>query len=534
MLLEYIKENKIYKTESSNEDLEIIIDCATNNFKYSIISKTNITLISATILKENIINSKDLYFLNGYQSWTDTHLTNINFVEKNILKMPKFITEKFGMRDYGDAKFYNYKKNKLHSYDLFYIKGSRNDFFYNLNYKNAYLIFEINKKTKTLNLISDIKGKVLKKDESFILFNFKYFDTYELGLSSFKEDFKSSKNKKILGYSSWYNYYQNINEDIILNDLEALDNRFDLFQIDDGYETFVGDWLDIDSNKFKHGLSSIVEKIHQKGMLAGIWLAPFVCETNSKLFKNHNDWIKKYPDGSLVKGGGNWSSFFALDLEKSEVKEYISSCLKYYIDLGFDYFKLDFIYAGSIVNNKGKTKAETQRESYEFLRMILKNKLILGCGNNLFSSANIFDYSRVGCDTSLIFDDFWYMRHFHRERNSTKHTIVDTITRSIFDDVLFLNDPDSFILRDENNKLSFSQKIALITINAIFGSILMTSDNIKTYDKEKNKVLDNALDIFYNATNKYYEVKNNIYTIYYTLQDREFVIKYDSKKGILL
>ena len=36
---------------------------------------------------------------------------------------------------------------------------------------------------------------------------------------------------------------QDINEKIILRDLDALDSRFELFQIDDGYETFVGDWL---------------------------------------------------------------------------------------------------------------------------------------------------------------------------------------------------------------------------------------------------------------------------------------------------
>lgn len=534
MLIEYIKENKLYKTSMSNEDLEIIINDYNNNYKCDVIVKNDITLNKAIISLNNFINSNDLYFLNGYQSWTDTHLTNMEMVEKNILKMPKFITEKFGMLDYGDAKFYEYNKNKLHGYDLFYIKGNKNDFFYNLNYKQAYLIFEIIKNTKVLNLISDVKDKTLKTGETFTIFNYKYFDNYSSGLANFKKDFVSQSNKKILGYSSWYNYYQNINEEIILKDLEALDNRFDLFQIDDGYETFVGDWLDIDSKKFKNGLEEIVNKIHKKGMLAGIWLAPFVCETNSRLFKEHNDWIKKYPDGSLVKGGGNWSSFYALDLEKNEVREYITNCLNRYMDLGFDYFKLDFIYAASIVNNKNKTKAETQRESYEFLRSILKNKLILGCGNSLFSSSNIFDYSRVGCDTSLIFDDIWYMKHFHRERNSTKHTIVDTITRSIFDNALFLNDPDSFILRDENNKLSKAQKNALITINAIFGSILMTSDNIKTYDKEKNEILDNALNIFYNATNKYFDVKNNIYTIHYTLLNKEYIIKYDSKKGILL
>ncbi len=534
MLLKYIKNNEIYETKSSNNDLDIIITCDNTNYKCVILAKTNIELLNANISFANIINENDQYFLNGYQSWTDTHLTNIKFYEKDILKMPKFITEKFGMNDYGDAKFYNYDKNKLHGYDLFYIKGNNEDFFYNLNSENSYLIFEIIKNTKVLNLISDVSGKTLKTDESFVIYNFKHYKTYNEGLNNFKQDFVSRTNKKILGYSSWYNYYQNINDDIILKDLDALDDRFDLFQIDDGYETFVGDWLDIDSNKFKNGLKGIVDKIHNKNMLAGIWLAPFVCETNSKLYKEHNDYIKRYPDNSLVKGGGNWSSFYALDLEKKEVRDYIKKCLDYYIDLGFDYFKLDFIYAASIVKNQGKTRAETQRESYEFLRSILKDKLILGCGNNLFSSSHIFDYSRVGCDTSLIFDDFWYMRKFHRERNSTKNTLVDTITRSIFDNSLFLNDPDSFILRDENNKLSFKQKEALITINALFGSILMTSDNIKTYDNTKKEILNKALNIFKNAKNKEYTLNNSIYTIRYTLDDQNYEIKYDSRKGVLI
>ena len=43
--------------------------------------------------------------------------------------------------------------------------------------------------------------------------------------------------KKLFGYTSWYNYYQNINESIILRDLDALDSRFELFQIDAATET---------------------------------------------------------------------------------------------------------------------------------------------------------------------------------------------------------------------------------------------------------------------------------------------------------
>ncbi len=534
MIFKYIKEGKVFETENSNSDVEIVTSNTTNHVYVKVIAKTNIELLDVVLSFENIIYDKDFYFLNGYQSWTDTHLTNIKFVEKDILKMPKLITQKFGLLDYGDSKFYEYNKNILHGYDLFYSIGNKECFFYNLNFTKAYLIFEINKKDKLLNLISNTQGKILSNGESFVVFDFKNFNNYNEGLENFKKDFVSRSNKKILGYSSWYNYYQNINEEIISQDLDSLDSRFDLFQIDDGFETFVGDWLDIDKNKFPNGLNAVMNKIHDKNMLAGIWLAPFVCETNSKLFKEHNDWIKRNKDGSLVTSGGNWSSHYALDLEKTEVREYIKKCLEYYMGLGFDYFKLDFIYAASIVKNKGKTRAETQRESYEFLRNILKDKLILGCGNSLFSSTNLFDYSRVGCDTSLKFDDVWYMKYLHRERNSTKNTIVDTITRSIFNERLFLNDPDSFILRDTNNDLSNEQKVALITINAIFGSILMTSDNIKTYDNDKQQILEEALNIFKNAYNKSYEINGSIYTITYYIDNKKYTIKYNAKKGVLL
>lgn len=52
------------------------------------------------------------------------------------------------------------------------------------------------------------------------------------------------------GYTTWYNYYPNINDKIVTQDLEALskvDADIDIFQIDDGYQTNVGDWLSVDA-----------------------------------------------------------------------------------------------------------------------------------------------------------------------------------------------------------------------------------------------------------------------------------------------
>ena len=91
------------------------------------------------------------------------------------------------------------------------------------------------------------------------------------------------------------------------------------------------------------------------------------------------------------------------------------------------------------------------------------------------------------------------MRLFHRERISTKVTLQNTIYRSIFNQRLFGNDPDVFLLRVENIELNQKQKYALTIINALFGSVLMTSDNIATYNDYQKSVLTKALDLFKNA-----------------------------------
>ena len=239
------------------------------------------------------------------------------------------------------------------------------------------MLIELIKDNRNIHLTSDVKGIKLSSGESKAVLDYYFFDSYREGIEQFNICYPKKNIEKLFGYTSWYNYYQNINEEIILRDLNALDSRFNLFQIDDGYETFVGDWLDVDTAKFPNGLKPILDNIHNRGFKAGLWLAPFVAEEKSKLFKEHNDWIKRDSKGKLVKSGGNWSGHYALDLDKQEVRDYIEKCLKHYMDMGFDFFKLDFLYAVGLIPTVGKSRSQTQREAYQFLRNVLKDKLIL-------------------------------------------------------------------------------------------------------------------------------------------------------------
>ena len=99
---------------------------------------------------------------------------------------------------------------------------------------------------------------------------------------------------------------------------------------------------------------------------------------------------------------------------------------------------------------------------------------------------------------------------------------------------LFGNDPDVFLLRDDNMKMSKEQRRSLTILNALFGSLLFTSDNIATYDDEKKAMFDEALKIFYNAHNRRYITKGNIIDITFELYGKPQHLIYDINKGVFI
>ncbi|MCQ2799429.1 MAG: alpha-galactosidase [Bacilli bacterium] len=527
MILKYSCENEQRNTSLTNGDVAITI----YGEKVVLKALKDVTLVDANISFSHEFHKDDLFFLNGYQSWTDTKEFKFSETLRDVRKIPKFMDNIWKFSCYGDSFIVDYKKSKFHAFDIGYVRGSDPLFIASKNYQNAYLVIEFLKDDNLVVLRSDVTNKELKAGEEFVLFDYLISSSIDSSMKAYFEKMAPKSNKKLFGYTSWYNYYQNINEDIILNSLTKADSRFDLFQIDDGYETFVGDWMNVDKNKFPNGLSPIIKKIKEKNMLSGIWLAPFVAETNSELFKNHNDYIARYDNGEMVCAGGNWSKFYALDLDKPEVVSYIKECLKYHKDLGFDFFKLDFLYAASKKPMKGKTHAETAEFAYNLINEVIGDKLILGCGAIPSNSYGKFDYLRIGPDITLTFDDVFYMKLMHRERVSTKITLQNSVWRYAFNGHAFLNDPDVFLLRDDNIKLKKSQKEAVLLINSLFGSLLMTSDNPLDYDDEKKALLNEGLERFRNAKVLSYETVKKGIKVTYSLNDKEKSFIYNVKKG---
>jgi alpha-galactosidase len=428
-------------------------------------------------------------FVNGYQSWTDSYEHSSTDRLPVLTPTARLLTRKYRVDAYSDVTWMNHPQGKgqFYGYTFAYGRwGKEYRLIGSLSEDSGFTIIDLQVPAKTLRICKDLKGITLSSPmtmEWVILEGQRnaVFDTY-FTLQGIPKPATPVRS----GWTSWYHYYQAISEPIILKNLESfssLHTQPGIFQIDDGYQAAIGDWLSIDSTKFPNGMKPIAEAIHLKGHLAGLWLAPFVAEQKSSLFINHPTWFLKDAKGQPVCAGGNWSGAYALDLENAEVKEYLRSVFRTVLeDWGYDLVKLDFLYAACMGTHPTKSRGQRMGEAMRFLRELVGNKLILGCGVPLGSAFGLVDYCRIGPDVGLDWEGPWFHRYIHRERVSTHTAIRNAFGRSVLDHRAFLNDPDVFLLRNEGVQLTPIQRELLSRVNELMGSLLFTSDEVSVYN----------------------------------------------------
>ncbi len=442
--------------------------------------------------------SQDRLFLNGYQSWTDCREWFPDDVPSYLNPVCKAGIMATSFRSSGDYTFVDYDKEAgmFHGFSYAYVRrDTQYTLFASLNERTGYTIFRFDCNNGTITVEKDLEGVAF--DGEYEVLNIvqldgtmdEVFDRW-FALLNIPKATAPVRN----GYTTWYNYYPNINEKIVTDDLDALaevDAQIDIFQIDDGYQTNVGDWLSVDAKKFPCGMKVIADKIHEKGMQAGIWLAPFGAQYVSNVAKEHPDWLIRHPNGRPVRCGLNWGGFYALDIENPEAREYIRHFFDVILnDWGYDLVKLDFLYAAAIIPNHGKSRGQLMCEAMDFLRECVGDKQILGCGVPLMPAFGKVDYCRIGADMGLR----WHCVTFtHRENVSTINTLGNTIFRRALDGRAFRNDPDVFLLRENNMHCSFEQRKIIATVNKLFGKVLFTSDNVGDYNALQMQVM---LDTF--------------------------------------
>ena len=446
-------------------------------------------------------------FMNGYQNWTYSPEYDCSGRTRGLKHLPPFMRGMYQINRYGDYHFvkYPYKKGITHGESWCYLRnGKRFLLFGSLDEIPGYTMFTYNAKKGELLIERDCVG--MKADGEFHAFDLyiaegteqEVFDGWFSAM-----DVHPLTDQKQFGYSSWYNRYQDINDATITDDLigaKTLLRKGDLFQIDDGWETAVGDWLVPDAKKFPNGLKNAADAIHEAGFRAGLWLAPFVCQEGSKIKEEHPDWLLLH-EGKPWSNGSNWGGFYSLDIDNPEVVDYVQRFLDRVLnEWGFDLVKLDFLYGAAPFGTETESRAARMCRAMNILRKACRGKQILGCGVPLWPAFGIVEYCRVGCDVGLDWNDTKIMQMTHRERVSTKQSIEDTTFRRQLTGRAFMGDPDVFFLREGNCKLSPEEKEKLFTVNALLGGMLLTSDALNTYTDAQKEQFRYVRDLMEHAT----------------------------------
>jgi alpha-galactosidase len=270
-------------------------------------------------------------------------------------------------------------------------------------------------------------------------------------------------------WCSWYSLYTEIHEQQllkVLGDLGTLDSAhglpFDIFQIDDGWQISIGDWEPND--KFSSGMDRLAAQIKETGRKAGLWLAPLLVVRSSGIYHEHKDWLLHDENSKLVSAGFNWSEpLYALDTTHPAVLDWLAALMKKIHSWGYDYIKLDFLYAGAL---PGKRFVEMPREAayrngLKTIRTASGEAYLLTCGAPILPSIGLCDGIRIGPDAAGHFsshrdDDLLMNFAIPGTRNAMR-----TAFNRLWLQSLVNTDPDVVYFCTRQNNLSPEQKSLL-------------------------------------------------------------------------
>lgn len=291
------------------------------------------------------------------------------------------------------------------------------------------------------------------------------------------------------GWCSWYYYYHDVSEKEVVKNAEVMAKLFkplgaEYVQLDDGYQRANGDW---DTNdKFPHGHRWLTDRIHELGMKAGLWIAPFIIAGKSPVFKEHPEWMIQDEAGkpkehvSFKPWGGQC---YVLDPSHPGARNWLRDLARMITDdWGYDYIKIDFLHY--VTDQRRFYANATPVEAYlEGLRAIREGAgektFILGCGAPIMPSVGLVDGIRIGGDVWATWGGF-------------EPAVYSSSTRWFMNGRLFWTDPDVLLARPP---LTIEEARTWASFYAFTGQMNLLSDNLPELDEARLALLQKSFPV---------------------------------------
>jgi alpha-galactosidase len=296
-------------------------------------------------------------------------------------------------------------------------------------------------------------------------------------------------------WTHWYQYFQDISEERFLDSVRALAAQrevlaFGTAQLDDGYQSAWGDWLECNP-KFPRGLSKLAAEVRARGLVPGLWLAPFVVQPGSRLQRAHPEWLLRDGRGRPDRpvNSGYFYSFFgnALDATHPAVPEHLERLGETLRGWGFGFIKADFCYAGALPGRRydpSLTRAQALRRGLQALRRGLgEQTFLLGCGCPYGPALGVVDAMRIGPDTAPgwrpeLWSLPWTRALLRSERSlpSLRNALRHVLAHSALHRRWWWNDPDCLLARDFHTRLGTEEVRSSLSLVGLSGGLVVSSD----------------------------------------------------------
>ena len=295
----------------------------------------------------------------------------------------------------------------------------------------------------------------------------------------------------VFGYCTWYYYYANVTERDLLENVDALAAHRDAFptryvQIDDGYQTFQGDWNDQDAS-WPTPLRDIAATIRSKGMEAGIWTMPFHASTASRVFREHPEWFVRDDSGKPLVAQG-WSpppddKWATLDTSREDVLEHLRTVFRTFREWGFTYFKMDglgFALVDGVRHDPAATPVSAFRQGLQAIREAVPDSFLLGCSQHFLPCVGLCDGVRFSDDT--------------RAQPGSIVTAVECTLNRFWMFPWYEADPDVLIARQDRGSVTPGDA-RISVLSGILTGFCLTSDNLATIAPERLGILAKAVSL---------------------------------------
>jgi alpha-galactosidase len=191
---------------------------------------------------------------------------------------------------------------------------------------------------------------------------------------------------------------------------------------------------------------------------------------------------------------------FALDTTNAEVLDHLTTVFTGLREKGFEYFKIDFLFAAAIpgirVGDGDVTRATALRLGLEAIRTAIgDDAYLLGCGSPLLGAVGFVDAMRVSEDVAPFWSPEQYFEGFSECTVSARNAIEQSVLRAPLHRRWFLNDPDCALLRPTQTDLSNEERLVLLRSIMGTGGYLIVSDDLSLYTGDEWSLLHRAMEI---------------------------------------